>query len=256
VIRQILEKLSRGVVLKRKLPRDLGGHTLFVSPASGGLKYWKLNLSSIDPDLLNALREAVHPGSTFWDIGANVGLVSYASAYLAGPSGFVLAIEPDLDSLMLLHQSSRRLDLQVNARVEFLQLAVSSPGARFAEFAIAMGARATNSIKGYGRSKGDEVQEVRSVPVVTLDELLQHFRTPHVVKIDVEGAEVDVLRGATELLSKARPTLLVEVWSENAEEASRILRSHSYRLYDASVLPPSRKELELTPWDTLAIPDP
>jgi Methyltransferase FkbM domain len=64
--------------------------------------------------------------------------------------------------------------------------------------------------------------------------MLEQFPRPTFVKIDVEGAEVMVLRGASKLLRDVRPTRYVEVGRENSDEGSRILHSFDYRLYDST----------------------
>src|SRR3954463_7048765 len=105
-VRRLVEKFSRGRVLKRRLPRDLGGGLLFVSPEAGGLKYWRRDLNATDPELLALAREVVVGGARVWDIGANVGLFAFAAAFLAGPGGSVVAVDADIDNAALLQRSA------------------------------------------------------------------------------------------------------------------------------------------------------
>jgi len=69
-----------------------GRAPILVSPDSA-LAYWKPELGSVDPYLLSMVRELVRPGMMVWDIGANVGLFSFAAAALGAQ---VLAVEPDI----------------------------------------------------------------------------------------------------------------------------------------------------------------
>jgi hypothetical protein len=94
MLRRVAEILSRGVVLKRRLPTQFGSGPLFVSPDSG-LKYYRLDLKTADPTLFRMAAELVRPGDIVWDIGANVGLFTFAAAGLASPRGHVIAVEPD-----------------------------------------------------------------------------------------------------------------------------------------------------------------
>src|SRR5688572_22539499 len=94
MLRSLLEGFSRDRVLRRRLPTEYGGHTLLVSPDSA-LMYWRRDLGRTDPLLLRLAADLVRPGATVWDIGANVGLFSFAAAFQAGRSGYVVAVEPD-----------------------------------------------------------------------------------------------------------------------------------------------------------------
>src|SRR5205085_1451274 len=70
-----------------------------------------------------------------------------------------------------------------------------------------------------------------TVEGVTLDGLLQKHGRPGLLKIDVEGAEILALRGATRLLADARPRLLMELHGQGrAREVEAILRSAKYNL--------------------------
>ncbi len=72
------------------------------------------------------------------------------------------------------------------------------------------------------------------MPLMTLDGLLDHFAAPTVLKIDVEGAELDVLHGASHVLSDHRPAIYCEVAKRNQKAVAKVLRKDDYRLYDGS----------------------
>lgn len=95
-----------------------------------------------------------------------------------------------------------------------------------------MRARAANSIEGYGSTQTGGVREIRTLPSVTLDSLLEHFAAPHVLKIDVEGAELEVLRGAVQVLSQSRPVIYCEVTDRTRAEVVTLLQSNAYMLWD------------------------
>ena len=69
--RRLVEYLSRGVVLRRRLPARFGRLPIYVTPEAG-LRYW-LAMSRVDPVLYGMAEELVKPSSVVWDVGANVG---------------------------------------------------------------------------------------------------------------------------------------------------------------------------------------
>jgi FkbM family methyltransferase len=252
VIRSLLERLSRGRVLRRRLPAAQGGHALYVSP-DAAMRLWRRDLGAVDPFLLTMAGELVRPGMTVWDVGANVGLFAFAAAHAAGPSGRVLAVEADPWLAGLLQRSAGSAP-PAYAPVEVLAAAVSdAPGS--VELCIARRGRAGNHLSTVpGSTQTGGTREVRRVAAVTLDGLLDRSPAPQVVKIDTEGAELLCLRGGERLLREIRPVLLCEVTDGNAPAVGGLLRGHGYTMLDAGS---SRREpLDRPAWNTLALPEP
>jgi FkbM family methyltransferase len=146
-----------------------------------------------NPEEYNAFRAAVRPGATVLDVGANVGAYTLLFARWAGPTGRVVAFEPAPDAAAGLR---RHIELnELSATVDVQQCAVSySVGtARFA----CTEASGANAIV-VGESGTDAIE----VATVTLDAFCSRGRVvPDVIKIDVEGAELDVLKGARQVLA-------------------------------------------------------
>jgi FkbM family methyltransferase len=251
-LRALAERLSRGRVIRRRLPPDLGGHRLYVTPDSA-LKLWRRDLRRADPLLLDVAAELVRAGDTVWDVGANVGLFAFAAAFLAGAEGRVLAVEADDWLTSLLRRSAGSLPA-AHAPVDVLTAAVSD-AVGIAELSIASRGRAGNHLIDLaGSSQTGGTREVHKVAAVTLDGLLDALPAPHVLKLDTEGAEVRCLRGAERLLATCRPKIFCEVTAENAEAAGSILRRHGYLLFDAEVPAADRRPLPKPVWNTVALP--
>jgi len=117
------------------------------------LRYLGRGMTQADPPLLRLAAEVVRRGDTVWDIGANLGLFSFAAAVAAGPAGRVLAVEPDTVLAGLLRRSAA-----VNsghAPVDVLPAAVSD-GLSVARFHVARRNRSTNHLDGFGTSQAGD----------------------------------------------------------------------------------------------------
>jgi FkbM family methyltransferase len=251
-IRKIAERLSRGITLKRTLPFVYGGARFFGSPGCA-LKYWHYSTAAIDKPLLESARATVGVGDVVWDIGANAGLFAFAAAGLAGPAGHVYAIEPDVVLQTLLRRSARIA--QKAAPVTVVGVAVSD-SVQLSRFAIAERGRASNHLEGFGCQETGGVRETQVVLTVSLDWLAGpgQLPAPKVLKIDTEGAEMDVLNGGRELLTRFRPKVLCEVTPRNAEAAAALFAECGYRLFNADKPFDQRTALTQAAWNTLAIP--
>ena len=251
-IRGWVEYLSRGVVLRRRLPPKFGRFPIYVTPEAG-LRYWSA-MSQVDPVLYSMAEEIVKPGSVVWDVGANVGLFSFCAAALAGQSGLVLAIEPDFWLAHLINRSSQGLEAgqYTCAPVEVLCASISDSN-RISRLAIAKRARASNYlIQAGGSSEAKGARCVQPTVSLTLDFLLEYFPAPSVLKIDAETHEAGVLKGAQRLLQEARPTIWCEVSAENSDEVTKLLHSAKYQLYGAQVHP--HQPIGRAWFHTLAVP--
>jgi len=244
MIRTALENLTNGWRFTRSI--DVGGeHVRLVVSTSGGLRYLG-PLSSVDPLLVSLACDLVKPGDVVWDVGANLGLFSFVAAQRAGPSGTVVSFEPDAWLVETLHRS-QRLQPAGSARVVVRHAAVASENG-LRQFNIARRARASNHLAEYGSSQAGGIRETVTVEAVTLDSCLDSWPSPAVLKIDVEGAEVEALRGASRVLAQCR-TVLCETSRKHREEVTRTLREAGFDLYDGETRAPS----EFAAWSTLAI---
>lgn len=159
-----------------------------------------------EPEARTALQELLRPGDVAVDVGAYVGLFTLLMAKAVGPTGSVCAIEPSGANRRLLETNLGRHRQEVGAPVVVHPIACGASNGlgRLTEG----GTGECNSLYG-DDAVGSEVL------VTTLDALVAP--PVRLVKIDVEGAEIDVLEGSTVLLGVSdRPHLLVE-WNPAAQ---------------------------------------
>ena len=150
---------------------------------------------------LEVLRRYVIPHSIALDIGANVDIYTLALARCVGPNGLVFSYEP---CSMLRARLLRNIEINGARNVV---LRTSAVGSRRGMAGFADLADATN----IGLSHVEESNQ-NKVAVTTLDHESLGFGENRIsfVKIDTEGYELEVLRGAKVLLEKHRPRLLVK----------------------------------------------
>jgi len=150
--------------------------------------------------------ELVGPGMTVVDIGAHAGLYTMIASKLVGDRGRVVAFEPSPRERERLH---RHLGLNRCGNVTIEPVALGDHTGEATLFVVQNGETGCNSLH-----PGD-VGDTRPVTVELrrLDDYLARGEITRVdvVKMDIEGAELSVLRGAENLFRTRRPTLLCEI---------------------------------------------
>jgi FkbM family methyltransferase len=248
--RSLAEHTTHRLVLRRRLPAPFEEIEIYAS-SEGGLRYLRPNLKGVDPPLLRLVADVVRPGHNVWDIGANLGLFSFAAAAAAGPQGSVLAVEPDAVLVGLLRRTAA--SNRGHAEVDVMPVAIANE-LTVGRFNIARRNRSTSHLDGFGTSQTGGVRSTQLVPTVTLNWLAANFRQPDVIKIDVEEAEMKVLDGGADILRNT-PALICEVAGHNAAALADLLISYGYTLYDGALPAGERIPVTSAPPTTLAVHD-
>lgn len=176
------------------------------------------------------------PGAVVFDVGAHAGYYTLIFSQAVGPAGRVVAFEPDPQNVGRLR---RHLDLNDAGNVTLVEAAVSDSdeSGRFAPGRDSY----TGRLDRHGAIQ---------VAAVTLDDLVEAGRVPPpaLMKIDVEGAEMQVLAGCRRLLLSHRPTLLLAVHSARLRESCTArLEQCGYRVEPLDSGPADAAELLGTP---------
>jgi FkbM family methyltransferase len=196
----------------RGVPRVIGGET-FRMPARWS-RYYD---AGYEPGTFDFLRRRCRPGDTVMDIGAHIGLFTVSMARLVGPSGRVLSFEPTPYTCGVLREMVR-----INgcgSTVEVNEKAVSARAGRARFFDTGDVISNANSLVRTGRGHGSI-----TVETVGVDEVVPPGTRVGLLKIDVEGAELDVLRGAGRTIERCRPAVHLSLHPPQIGESGGSLR--------------------------------
>lgn len=187
-----------------------------------------------EPQTWHALQAHVPTGGTFIDVGAHIGWYSLNAAKLVGPQGHVIAIEPDRDTLLVLRDNVR-----VNGDEGIITVAPVACTDSETTLMFYAAPRVNTGESSLSRANASQSGAALAYEVRTrrLDDIVREAGVTRVdaVKIDVEGAEYLVLKGAVDTLDRYRPVLSVELlepglkaMGSSVQQVTEFLRSHGY----------------------------
>jgi FkbM family methyltransferase len=165
--------------------------------------------------------QIIHPGMTIIDAGANIGAHTIYFAKKTGSNGRVFAFEPQR---VLYHVLCGNLALNLHYNVTAINAALGPQSTQLTVPTIDYTRDGNFAGLELGKRDGEDV------PVLTLDSY--SLSSCHVIKIDVEGMERDVLEGAQATLTEHRPLLYVE--NDRSEKSKQLidwLLNADYRLF-------------------------
>jgi FkbM family methyltransferase len=179
------------------------GQGLWFDPGASNAAY---TTGTNELPLQQALSDCLRPGDVFYDVGANVGFFSVIAARLVGPAGKVYSFEPVPENAAFV---LRNAHLNQMSHIDLRQVAIASQcGQGGLTLAAYSGGAALTSV-----TRPPDATETIAVETTTIDYLVfsENLRAPATVKIDVEGAEMEVLRGMTRTMSEVRPVIVYEI---------------------------------------------
>jgi FkbM family methyltransferase len=175
----------------------------------------------VEPAIQKILAERLKPGMVFYDLGANIGFFSLLAARLVGASGQVFSFEPDPEIAGRLRRNIARNGF-INATVVEAGVWSASGAVNFVAADLSSPDRGVGKfVPGEGAAAGTPTR------CVALDDYIRGAPAPDVIKCDVEGAEIEVFRGAENLLQARHPLILCEMHSDAND---KFLREYFARL--------------------------
>lgn len=186
---------------------------------------------------VRTLRALARPGTTYFDVGANIGLLA-VPVLETNPEVRVISIEASPETVSYLRRTRERSSFQ--DRWSVVECAVGSSSRTVAFFASSPKDAAFDGLRDTGR--GDTRRQVE-VTMQTLDQVWKDAGAPKVsvIKMDVEGAESDVLAGASELIARDRPAIVLEWNAQNLRAyeiaPNQLLKTSRRTKYSIHALP-------------------
>ena len=203
----------------------------------------KFNCGDSNPDgalgtyelpLQQALSDCLTPGNVFYDIGTNVGFFTILAANLVGPSGQIYSFEPAPSNVASIRHNIKLNDF---SNITVIEKAVSESSGKGK---LLLGKYCGGYTLSKSRShSGAGTEGAIAVDLVSIDDLVKQgaIAPPTVVKIDVEGVEIEVLRGMSQTIQQFKPIIIYEIddrvkesFNQKQEEADAFVRSLGYKI--------------------------
>lgn len=210
MIKQVLKLFGERIVIKCKRGPLKDFKLLAVVP----MRFLK---GSYEIERTKMFLKVVKNRDVVYDIGAHMGFYTLIASRIVGSSGRVIAFEPCPYNLRILR---RHLEINGISNVDIIPAAVSERSGR-SKFAFGTGT-------GTGRLANDGEIEVE---VISIDEL-KGLPQPNVIKIDVEGEEVKVIKGAIKTIQNSYPIIFLAAHNKTLlQDADKLLIPLGYRRY-------------------------
>ena len=197
---QVQSGFAQGMWMYLRIPEEAG--------------FWR---GDHEREVQKAIVELTGRGDVIYDVGAHLGSLSLGAARLVGPAGKVVAFDPEPGNIERLRMHVARNNLQ--ASIQIVPAALWSGTANEIPFRRGTIGTSQGGVEIGGHRPVLANGEIIHVPAITLDAFVAAGNaTPHLLKIDVEGGECEVLRGGENLFRTHRPFVMVEVHHQEGYE--------------------------------------
>jgi len=178
------------------IEKKVGNYKMCLRPNEGGIHSNLVKISNRggerEPELLYIIRQEVKNGMTCMDLGANIGYITLLMSDIIGASGVIYAIEPDPSNIELLNMN---IGLNgYNDRVKIFNMGVSNKRGEM-DFYIGK----SSNLGGMAKTKSTRSKSIK-VKVNTITNFCNNNEIPELIKMDIEGHEVEVLEGMLSLV--------------------------------------------------------
>lgn len=215
-----MPEFGRRILLATHLPQLV---------ASVWTPYRDLYIPPTEHPVQNLISKLVQPGDTCADIGANYGMMTDVMAAKVGSTGRVYAFEAHPFNAKIL---ARRMKLKGFDQIVTVENKAVSDGKQKSVLLFAGRRSSPNEWNIVGHDvEGHSTKAAMEIPAIALDEYFTPQKRIHLLKVDVEGAEVNVLNGAQRLLADSKPAVIIEFHGVEAWQQRQALFPAGYTFY-------------------------
>ena len=191
-------------------------------------------------ETVRAYRRLLKPGDTVLDIGANIGAHTMHLARCVSPTGKVIAFEPTAYAYNKLRQNIA-LNPMLAGQIQAEQIMLDNSDDTQVKPQLYSSWQIHDAAVNNHPKHGGRLMDTTGAHIVALDSYIAGHKIGAVslIKMDVDGHECQVLRGARDLLRRDKPILLMEIMPYGLDETGAsldellgILRVYGYSLYD------------------------
>lgn len=185
--------------------KTIYGFDLLINPAiDNGVEHSLYYFGTYEKGTLNFIKQNLKEGEVFFDIGANIGLMSIFASYCVGKTGSVFAFEANPETAKLLKFN---INLNKINNINIIDKAVGNDIGKikiYNNWAVNRG--------GATLIKPEQETDSFDVDLIKIDAIEEYYsKDIKMIKIDVEGFEMDVLKGLEKILQKNNaPKLIIE----------------------------------------------
>lgn len=222
-IRQFLYNTLKNVIVSRKFPNSK--KRLYFESGKNLNLFFK-SKAIIEPIITSKILSFAKDASLFIDIGANIG---YYSILLSDNDKLkIISVEPDESNRKILEKN---ISINKIKNITVISEGISSKDG-FVTFYIDQNTGRTSSIQEEAwHPTAASIIEAK-IKIITLNELIEKYGCPDLIKCDVEGHELEVLKGADQALT-SKATWFIETTKENFSETLSVFYKYGYALFNA-----------------------
>ena len=219
----------------RYLEKKIHDYKLLLDLSDKGISKELMLLETREKEHIIILKKELQKGMAVLDIGANIGYYSVMMGKLVGDTGVIYAVEPALSNIQMLNLNVKLNNLEKNVSVYHMGISNISGCGDFYESEKANWHTFYPKVHSGTATESLVHQVPKSIPVMTIGDFIKGKRNIDLIRMDVEGFEVEIFEGLASVLqdSNFRAKILFEVHQPRYDDQEHDMRKRLKKLFEA-----------------------